>query len=265
MCLVPSQTILSTDETGSIAPPIFTSVGQDAVNGPGDVFVIQSLLNRRLPQPHVDIPVTGAIDPGTILAIKTFQAVAMNMNPPSGHVAPASPTYYALAARPLVSKRPPPQMRFGHVGILPPEVIEAAKASQIRWGIPASVTLAQWIVESAWGSAMPPDSNNPFGIKALESQPAVESETREVVDGKVVTITARFRRFANLAEAFEVHGRLLATAAPYQAARTYLQDPDRFADALTGVYATDPQYGETLRWVMDSYKLKTHEPSGSGR
>ena len=168
MCLVPSQTILSTDETGSIAPPIFTSVGQDAVNGPGDVFVIQSLLNRRLPQPHVDIPVSGAIDPGTILAIKTFQAVAMNMNPPSGHVAPASPTYYALAARPLVSKRPPPQIRFGHVGILPPEVIEAARASQTRWGIPASVTLAQWIVESAWGSAMPPDSNNPFGIKALE-------------------------------------------------------------------------------------------------
>jgi hypothetical protein len=264
MCLVPSQTILSTDETGSIAPPIFTSVGQDAVNGPGDVFVIQSLLNRRLPQPHVDIPVTGAIDPGTILAIKTFQAVAMNMNPPSGHVAPASATYYALAARPLVSKKPTLQLRFGHVGILPPEVIEAAKASQARWGIPASVTLAQWIVESAWGSAMPPDSNNPFGIKALDSQPAVESETREVVEGKTVTITARFRRFASLTEAFEVHGRLLATAAPYQKARTYMQDPDRFADALTGVYATDPQYGETLKWVMDNYKLKAHEPSGSG-
>jgi len=265
MCLVPSQTILSTDETGSIAPPIFTSVGQDAVNGPGDVFVIQSLLNRRLPRPHVDIPVTGAIDPGTILAIKTFQAVAMDMNPPSGHVAPASPTYYALAARPLVSRKPPPQIRFGHVGILPPDVIDAAKASQTRWGIPASVTLAQWIVESAWGAAMPPDSNNPFGIKALDSQPAVESETREVVDGKVVTIVARFRRFASLTEAFEAHGRLLATAAPYQPARTFLQDPDRFADALTGVYATDPQYGETLKWVMDSYKLKVHDPSGSAR
>ena len=34
-------------------------------------------------------------------------------------------------------------------------VIDAAKASQKRWGIPASITLAQWIVESAWGSAMP--------------------------------------------------------------------------------------------------------------
>jgi hypothetical protein len=259
MCLVPSQTILSTDETGSIAPPIFTSVGQDAVNGPGDVFVIQSLLNRRLPQPHVDVPVTGAIDPGTVLALKTFQAMVMGMNPPTGHVAPASPTYYALAARPLVSRKPPPVIRFGHVGIVPAEVIEAAKASQARWNVPASVTVAQWIVESAWGSAMPPDSNNPFGIKALDSQPAVESETREVVDGKVVTITARFRRFATLTEAFEAHGKLLGTSSFYQAARTHAQEPELFADALTGVYATDPQYGETLKWVMENYKLKQYD------
>src|SRR3954468_749575 len=133
MCLVPSQTILSTDETGSIAPPIFTSVGQDAVNGPGDVFIVQSLLNKRLPRPHTDVPVTGTIDPGTILAIKAFQAVVMNMNPPSGHVAPGSPTYYALAARPLVTKEQAAPTRFGHVGILPPDVIEAAKASQLRW------------------------------------------------------------------------------------------------------------------------------------
>jgi hypothetical protein len=259
MCLVPSLTILSTDEAGSIAPPIFTSVGQDAVNGPGDVFVVQSLLNRRLPKPHVDLPVTGVIDPGTILAIKTFQAVVMGMNPPSGHVAPASATYYALAARPMVNRRPPPQVRFGHVGIVPAEVIDAAKASQAKWKIPASVTVAQWIVESAWGSAMPPDSNNPFGIKALESQPAVEAETREVIDGKVVTIVAKFRRFANLAEAFESHGRLLGTASPYKDARTQVDDPERFADALTGVYATDPQYGETLKWVMNNYNLKQHD------
>jgi hypothetical protein len=259
MCLAPSQTILSTDETGSVAPPIFTSVGQDAVNGPGDVFVIQSLLNKRLPRPHTDVPVTGIMDPGTILAIKAFQAVMMNMNPPSGHVAPASPTYYALAARPLVTQEQPPPTRFGHIGIVPPDVIDAAKASFKRWGVATSITLAQWIVESAWGAAMPPDSNNPFGIKALESQPAVESETREVIDGKVVVITARFRRFQSLTEAFEAHGKLLSTGSPYRAAMDVAKDPDRFADALTGVYATDPQYGTTLKWVMENYKLKQYD------
>jgi Mannosyl-glycoprotein endo-beta-N-acetylglucosaminidase len=259
MCLVPSQTILSTDEVGSVAPPIFTSVGQDAVNGPGDVFVIQSLLNKRLPKPHTDVPVTGIVDPGTILAIKAFQAVMMNMNPPSGHVAPGSPTYYALAARPLVSKEPPRPTQFGHVGIVPPDVIQAAKASQQRWGVPTSITVAQWIVESAWGSAMPPDSNNPFGIKALDNQPTVESETWEVIDGKSVTMKARFRRFDSLSDAFEVHGKLLSTAAPYREAMGVARDPDRFADALTGIYATDPQYGTTLKWVMDNYKLKQYD------
>jgi len=32
-------------------------------------------------------------------------------------------------------------------------------------------------------------------------------------------------------------------------------DPEAFADALTGVYATDPEYGMTLKWVMRSYGL----------
>ena len=259
MCLVPSQTILSTDEVGSVAPPIFTSVGWDAVNGPGDVFVIQSLLNKRLPSPHTDVPITGIMDPGTILAIKAFQAVVMGMNPPSGHVAPGSATYYALAARPLVTKEPPKPTSFGHVGIVPPEIIQAAKASQLRYHVPASITVAQWIVESAWGSAMPPDSNNPFGIKALDNQPAVESDTWEVIDGKSVTIKARFRRFDSLTEAFEMHGKLLGTGSPYKAAMELVGDPDKFADALTGVYATDPQYGTTLKWVMDNYKLKQYD------
>src|SRR5262249_10998904 len=73
--LVPSPKILSTDPVGKVAPPIFTSVGQDAMNDPKDVFVIQTLLNDRLPEPHTEVPVTGSMDPGTILAIKAFQAV----------------------------------------------------------------------------------------------------------------------------------------------------------------------------------------------
>ncbi len=32
-------------------------------------------------------------------------------------------------------------------------VVPAAQASGRKWGVPASVTLAQWIPESSWGSA----------------------------------------------------------------------------------------------------------------
>jgi flagellum-specific peptidoglycan hydrolase FlgJ len=190
-------------------------------------------------------------DVGTTLAVEAYQAVMLNMNPPSGRVEPASATYYSLAARPLVDDVP--KTVAGHYGELPPEVISAATASRVRWNVPVSITLAQWVVESAWGAAIPPGSNNPFGIKAAEDQPAVESPTREVIGGDAVTVTARFRKFVSLDDAFDQHGRLLATAAVYRTAMAQVKDPDAFADALTGVYATDPQYGFMLKWVIHNY------------
>ena len=154
---------------------------------------------------------------------------------------------------------PPPTVRFGHVGIVPPDVLEAAVASQTRWRVPTSITLAQWVVESAWGASMPPDSNNPFGIKAVGTQPAVESPTREVVNGADQFIRARFRRFENLAEAFDQHGRLLATNRVYSVAMRFTHDPEAFADALTGVYATDPKYGYMLKWVINNYNFRRYD------
>src|SRR6201996_2639903 len=233
MGLVPSSAVLSTDEMGRIAPPIVASVGQGGENVPGDVFIIQSLLNDRLPKPHTPVPVTGVADVGTTLAIEAYQAVVMQMIPPTGRVERDSATYFSLAARPTVAASG--GSLIGHVGELPPEVIEAAQASYLRWHVPVSVTLAQWVVESAWGAAMPPGSNNPFGIKATASQDAVESMTREVVDGKTVEVSAQFRRFATVSEAFDQHGKLLATASPYAKAMQLTQDPEAFSDALTGV------------------------------
>lgn len=266
MPLVPSPTILSTDEMGRIAPPIMTSVGRGGVNDPKDVWVIQSLLNDRLPKPHSPVPVNGVVDPGLILAIEAYQAVMMGMLPPSGRVDPGSPTFYSLAARPLVElEKKADASPVGHLGRLPPDVLEAAIASFKRWSIPVSVTLAQWVVESAWGAAMPPGSNNPFGIKAAAGQPAVESATREVYNGESVMISAKFRKFDTLAEAFDQHGRLLATGAPYRTAMTLTANPEAFADSLTGVYATDPQYGYTLKWVMKNYGFTKYDVAAEAK
>jgi hypothetical protein len=255
---VPSPTVLSVDEMGRIAPPIFTSVGRGGANVPGDVFVIQSLLNDRLPRPHAPIPVNGVADVGTTLAIETYQAVIMQMTPPSGRVDPGSSTYYALAARPVDAVQRPPSS-VGHFGEIPSDVASAAVASRLRWTVPASVTVAQWAVESAWGASMPPGSNNPFGIKATSDQPAVESPTREVLNGENVTVSARFRAFDSIAQAFDEHGRLLATASVYRNAMSQKDNPEAFADALTGVYATDPNYGFTLKWVMEHYGLSEYD------
>jgi hypothetical protein len=257
MGLVPSPTILSTDEMGRVAPPIFTSVGREGLNAPGDVFVVQSLLNDRLPKPHAAIPVTGVADVGTTLAIENYQAAIMGMSLPTGRVDPGSETYYSLAARPLVDAQR--LATVGHYGELPPPVIDAAVASRLHWKVPAAISLAQWAVESAWGAAMPPGSNNPFGIKAVGTQPAVETLTHEVVNGETITITAKFRMFDSVAAAFDEHGKLLATSSAYAAAMQQVQNPDAFADALTGVYATDPEYGMKLKWVMQNYKLGLYD------
>ncbi len=254
---IPSPSVLSTDEMGRVAAPIVRAVGRDGANLPGDVFIIQSLLDDRLPRPHSPVPVTGLADVGTTLAIEAYQAVVMGMIPPTGRVDPGSATYYALAARPLAD--PVRLASTGHFGKIPPDVAEAAQVSFMAWGVPASVTIAQWAVESAWGAAMPPGSNNPFGIKAVGTQAAVESMTREVLSGQSVTISAKFRQFATLAEAFDQHGRLLATAGVYKPAMQRAANPDAFADALTGVYATDPLYGTTLKYVIHNYGLMQYD------
>ena len=135
------------------------------------------------------------------------------------------------------------------------EVIRAAQASQRVWGIPASITLAQWALESGFGTRMPAGSNNPFGIKAKSDQPSVMALTTEVIGGKKKTANAAFRAFGSLEEAFISHGKLLGSAAVYANARRFVNDPDRFADALTGVYATDPNYGRSLKSIMKTNDL----------
>ena len=139
--------------------------------------------------------------------------------------------------------------------VIPKDVVLAAEASQIKWLVPASVSIAQWALESDWGKHEPVGSNNPFGIKAVSGQPSVATPTHEVVDGKSVATTAEFAKYANLDEAFDAHGKLLATNHHYKAAMAARMDADAFANALTGVYATDPAYGAKLIEIMKADNL----------
>lgn len=140
-----------------------------------------------------------------------------------------------------------------------PEIIAAAQASQAKWKIPASVSIAQFALESSWGKIMPPGSNNPFGIKAVAGQPSVSVPTHEVVGGKRIAINAAFRKFASIADAFDQHGQLLATSGHYANARSKLPDPFAFANALTGVYATDPNYGHLLGQIIRGSNLTQYD------
>lgn len=142
---------------------------------------------------------------------------------------------------------------------LPKEIVFAAQEAQRTWLVPAAVTLAQWALESAWGTREPAGSNNPFGIKATEGQAFVETATHEVVDGKEIATTAKFAKYATLQEAFDAHGKLLATHPAYKKAMVARFNADDFANALTGVYATDPNYGAKLISLMKAHNFYAYD------
>ena len=141
------------------------------------------------------------------------------------------------------------------------DVAPGAIAAQHSYGVPAAVTIAQAIDESAWGqSSLAAQDNNMFGIKGSGPAGSVSLPTQEFENGQWVTITAQFRVYNNAAESIADHANLLATSGYYGAAMANRQAPNSFAQALTGVYATDPNYGNTLVGLMRRYNLYRFDP-----
>jgi flagellum-specific peptidoglycan hydrolase FlgJ len=135
-------------------------------------------------------------------------------------------------------------------------IAPGAIAGQHRYGVPAAVTIAQAIEESSWGSSsLAADDHNLFGIKGTGPAGSVSLPTSEYLNGQWVTINAAFRVYHNVAESISDHAELLATSGYYQRAMADRAVPDAFANDLTGVYATDPDYGANLIALMRLYNL----------
>jgi flagellum-specific peptidoglycan hydrolase FlgJ len=140
-------------------------------------------------------------------------------------------------------------------------------AEQAAAGIPdcppalAPVTVAQFLLESNWGQAGMGDAHNYFGIKARPGEPFVTKTTTEFVNGQPVKVDAKFRAYASMAQCFADHASLICERVRsdgqkiYAAALEHGDDPVAFARALTGVYATDPAYGDKLVSIMTSRGL----------
>lgn len=139
----------------------------------------------------------------------------------------------------------------------PPDVVAAAQKSHDHYfpkGPYVSVSLAQWAIESAHGHDEPPNSNNPFGIKAVAGQPYVISMTREVIKGVSQHIPQHFAKYTSLADAFDAHDRLLATSPIYTEAQR-ATNPHDYVIAMAKRYATAPNYAEIVLAVMKSQNL----------
>jgi flagellum-specific peptidoglycan hydrolase FlgJ len=144
------------------------------------------------------------------------------------------------------------------------QVAPGAMAAQVRYGIPAAVTIAQAIEESGWGqSVLAVRDHNLFGIKGTGPAGSDVLPTQEYDNGQWVTQTAAFKVYHNVAESIADHSQLLATGSSYAQAMADRHVPDAFAADLTGVYATDPSYGTNLIALMRLYNLYRYSPSAA--
>src|SRR5438477_8267554 len=133
-------------------------------------------------------------------------------------------------------------------------------AAQSRYGVPASVTIAQAIDESGWGqSTLATRDHNLFGIKGTGPAGSDPLATREYQNGQLVTSTSSFRVYNTTAESIDDHGNLLATSGFYRRSMADRQNPNAFAQGLTGIYATDPSYGTKLISLMRQYDLYRYD------
>ena len=134
----------------------------------------------------------------------------------------------------------------------------AAMEEQRRYGIPASVTLAQMAVESGYGeSNLAKQDNNYFGIKA--SQDWIKS-------GKPWSYhhddhnNDKFCTFGSALESLEYHSKVLM-ADRYKACRQYAPtDNLHWIEGIKkGGYATDPRYVATIEGVIRKYGLEKYD------
>lgn len=137
---------------------------------------------------------------------------------------------------------------------------EAAMVSLERTGVPASVTIAQAILESYWGSSrLSRDANNYFGIKAQTregSAGVVWYDVWEVIGGRNVFQREPFRAYNTIADSFADHGRFFLENGRYAAAMAARNDAKQFAREINRAgYATDPAYASKLIALMDKYDL----------
>jgi flagellum-specific peptidoglycan hydrolase FlgJ len=140
------------------------------------------------------------------------------------------------------------------------EIAPGAIAAQRKYGVPASVTIAQAIDESGWGkSTLATKDHNLFGIKGAGPAGSDPLPTQEYQNGQLVTSTNSFRVYNTTAESIDDHGKLLSTSGYYGTSMADRRNPNAFARALTGIYATDPSYGTKLIGLMRQYDLYRYD------
>lgn len=129
---------------------------------------------------------------------------------------------------------------------------EVAIEEMTRTGIPASITLAQGIIESGAGkSPLAVEANNHFGIKCHETW---KGATYTYDDDRK---NECFRKYDSTIQSYYDHSDFLKTRSRYAVLFTYSDtDYKAWAKGLKACgYATNPKYAEVLIKCIEDYDL----------
>jgi flagellum-specific peptidoglycan hydrolase FlgJ len=133
-------------------------------------------------------------------------------------------------------------------------IAPGAVAGDWQYGVPASITMAQAILESGWGKSAP--GHNLFGMKGEGTNGSNRLPVVEYSGGRRWVKVAQFRAYHSLAESLADHARVVGSSPRYASARAAGEDAPAFAEALEGRYATDPRYAEKLVALARDYDLE---------
>jgi flagellar protein FlgJ len=176
------------------------------------------------------------------------------------------PSCASLSAPPPTATAPAGPLATSSNTAFIASAVAPAQQSQREYHVPASVTIAQAILESGWGrSRLSANDRNYFGMKCFGGPGTIavgchDYATTECDAAGCYPTTASFKVYRNATDSFRDHGRLLATASRYRAAFGYTANPNRFvAEVHKGGYATDPNYTTKLVTLMNTYNLYRYD------
>ena len=135
-------------------------------------------------------------------------------------------------------------------------IIPLAKADMKKTKILASLTIAQAILESGWGtSALARKSNNLFGIKGNGKN----YKTFEYINGKRVDIVDSFKVYPDWETSVTDHSGLFLRLSRYQNLIGERDYKKACRKVYEDGYATAPNYTEALIKIIEQYKLYEHD------
>jgi flagellar protein FlgJ len=143
------------------------------------------------------------------------------------------------------------------------QLLPLAERAAESSGISPRVMIAQAALETGWGRHMiKGDADSPsfnlFGIKADQrwSGESVDIATTEFREGVPLSERASFRSYPDYESSFRDYVSFLESNPRYKDVLGSADDPDEFARGLQDAgYATDPNYGEKIRRILNTDTL----------